>query len=55
MSANRLFTFVLLFVLLTSCKSQPAFVDNGNPGQIKVVVYDDDNQNSVMDTNESGT
>ena len=55
MFTYRLFTFVLFLAVFTGCSSQPAFVDNGNPGQIKVVVYYDENHNSVMDTNESGT
>ncbi len=51
---KQIFSFFLLLVLLPACSSQPAFVDNGNPGQIKVFVYYDDNQNGVMDTDEAG-
>jgi hypothetical protein len=55
MLAYRLLAFVLFLAVCTGCSSQPIFADNGNPGQIKVVVYYDENHNSVMDTNESGT
>jgi uncharacterized protein (DUF2141 family) len=51
---KHLFSFVLILVLLTGCSSQPAFVDIGSPGQIKVFVYYDDNQNGTMDTDETG-
>ena len=51
---KQIFSFFLLLVLLPACSSQPAFVDNGNPGQIKVFIYYDDNQNGVMDTDETG-
>jgi hypothetical protein len=51
---KQIFSFFLLLVLLPACSSQPAFVDNGNPGQIKVFVYYDDNQNRAMDTDETG-
>jgi uncharacterized protein (DUF2141 family) len=54
MVTNRLFTLILFLTVFTGCSSQPAFVDNGNPGQIKVLVYYDDNQNGAMDTNETG-
>ena len=56
MFTNHLFyalNFVFLFV--TACApAKPAFIDNGNPGQIKVVVFYDNNQNGVMDTSEGG-
>ena len=55
MSANRLLASLFFLALLTACNSQPTFVDNGNPGQIKVVVYYDDNQNSKLDAGETGT
>lgn len=51
---KQTFSFYLLFILLPACSSPPAFVDNGNPGQIKVFVYYDDNQNGAMDTDETG-
>jgi uncharacterized protein (DUF2141 family) len=46
--------FTVFFTLLAGCSSQPAFVDNGNPGQIKAVVFYDDNKNSTMDAGEIG-
>ena len=51
---KRFSFLVLLLTLLYGCASQPLYVDNGKPGQIKVVVFYDDNENGVMDTNESG-
>ena len=49
-----LLVFVLSFILLAACQSQPAFTDNGNPGQIKAVVFYDDNKNGTMDSGETG-
>jgi len=52
---KRLLVFVLTLVLLTACgKSEPLFTDNGNPGQIKAVVFYDDNQNGIMDGGDTG-
>jgi uncharacterized protein (DUF2141 family) len=52
---NRLLVFVLTLVLITACgQSEPPFIDNGKPGQIKVTVFYDDNSNGIMDTGESG-
>jgi uncharacterized protein (DUF2141 family) len=51
---KHLMVFIFFFVLLTGCQSQPAFTDNGNPGQIKAVVFYDDNRNGVMDGGETG-
>ena len=54
---KRLILFTLFFTLLIGCGSQPPqppFVDNGNPGQIKAIVFYDDNKNGVMDSNEIG-
>ena len=49
-----LLVLTLSFVLLAACGTEPAFVDNGNPGQIKAVVFYDDNKNSAMDGGETG-
>jgi uncharacterized protein (DUF2141 family) len=49
-----LLVFVLSIILLTGCQSQPAFTDNGNLGQIKAVVFYDDNKNGNMDSGETG-
>jgi len=52
---KRLWTFGLLIVLLTACgKSEPAYTDNGNPGQIKTIIFIDSNKNGVLDGNEKG-
>ena len=51
---RRLLMRGVLLVLLTACGNrEPAFTDNGNPGQIKVVVFYDDNKNGAMDTGET--
>jgi len=50
-----LLVFLFVLVLLTSCgKSEPPYLDNGNPGQIKAVFFYDDNKNGKMDEGESG-
>ncbi len=48
--------FVGLFLLLTACSSspEPTITDNGNPGQILLVVYLDENRNGVRDEGEAG-
>ncbi len=46
--------FLLSLALLAGCQSQPAFTDNGNPGQIRAVIFYDDNRNRVMDSGETG-
>jgi hypothetical protein len=51
---RSLLVSILLLVLLTSCKSQPPYTDNGNPGQIKAVVFYDDNKNGTFDGGEAG-
>ena len=52
---KRLLVFVLFLVLLSACgESEPQFTDNGNPGQIKAIVFYDDNRNGSMDSGETG-
>jgi hypothetical protein len=46
--------FALLSLLLGACKSRPPFTDNGNPGQIKVIAFYDDNQNGKLDSQKLG-
>jgi hypothetical protein len=43
---------VVLLVIVTSCSQKPEILDNGNPGQIKVITYLDENNNRVMDKGE---
>jgi hypothetical protein len=47
---------IKLFLLLVSgcAKATPAITDNGNPGQIKITVYYDENGNNLQDAGESG-
>jgi hypothetical protein len=43
-----------MLVMLTACgKSEPTYTDNGNPGQIKAVVFYDNNKNGTMDNDEA--
>jgi uncharacterized protein (DUF2141 family) len=52
---KHLTIFALLFVLLTACgESEPPFTDNGNPGQIRAIVFYDDDRNGKMDADETG-
>jgi hypothetical protein len=52
---KHLLVFVLFLVLLTACgESEPPFTDNGNPGQIRAIVFYDENQNGIMDGGETG-
>ena len=51
---KHLLIFAWLLALLTACNSEPPYTDNGNSGQIKTIVFYDDNGNGTMDTGESG-
>lgn len=46
--------FLVSLALLAGCQRQPTYTDNGNPGQIKALVFYDDNGNRVMDSGEEG-
>ena len=53
---KKLILLTILAVFLTGCGSaQPTITDNGKPGQIKVTVFQDDNNNGQMDANEKAT
>ena len=49
-----LLVFILSLAFLAGCQSQPDYTDNGNPGQIKAVIFYDDNRNGAMDDDETG-
>ena len=52
---KRLLVFGFFVALLAACsKNTAAYTDNGNPGQIKVSVFVDNNQNGVLDGDEKG-
>ena len=51
---KKLIIFIVFAILLVGCASKPEIVDNGQPGQIKVTVYLDENRNGKMDENETG-
>lgn len=48
------FLRMILFLVLAGCGTQPTYTDNGNPGQIEVTVFYDDNKNGKLDSGESG-
>ena len=43
---------LLLITLMAGCSSEPKFEDNGQPGTIRVVVFNDLNQNDFKDEGE---
>ena len=45
---------LLLMILIQSCSSPPEIFDNGNPGRIRVMVFNDQNRNRIMDEGETG-
>lgn len=51
---RRLSLLALLLALVTGCASQPPYIDNGHTGQIKAVIFYDDNKNGIMDGKEAG-
>jgi len=55
MMISSVLVVALLVVVLSACGgNQPAYTDNGNPGQIKVTVFYDDNKNGRQGGNETG-
>ena len=40
--------------LIVGCGTNQEIIDNGKPGQIKVIVFHDENRNGVMDQGELG-
>ena len=52
---KRLLILGLMLVLLSACgESAPPYTDNGNPGQIRVVFFYDENKNEKYDDGEPG-
>lgn len=49
---KKLLVFACSLFLLSSCSSQQDYIDNGNPGQIKAVVFYDDNHSGELDDDE---
>jgi uncharacterized protein (DUF2141 family) len=55
MKKSLLVVFIVctLFII-AGCTASQEYTDNGLPGQIKITVYYDENQNKVMDQGEPG-
>jgi uncharacterized protein (DUF2141 family) len=51
---KRLLVFIPALVMLSACSSRSTYTDSGNPGQIKAVIFYDDNKNGTMDDGETG-
>jgi uncharacterized protein (DUF2141 family) len=50
---KKLFLLIILSTIAAGCaKSTPAVTDNGNPGQIKISVFYDENGNNIQDAGE---
>lgn len=46
---------VLILALLAGCSNEPDFVDNGQPGTIRAVVFNDLNDNNFLDEGEAAS
>lgn len=46
-------TIILIF-LLAGCSSEPEIIDDGTPGRIRVIVFQDNNGNRTQDQGEPG-
>jgi hypothetical protein len=51
---KKIIALMVLALLISSCSAEPEIFDNGNPGQINVVVFLDENRNGVKDQGEPG-
>jgi uncharacterized protein (DUF2141 family) len=52
---KKFFFMAILSILIAACgNAQATITDNGKPGQIKVVVYQDTNGNGTQDSDEKG-
>ena len=51
---KKLFVVALFLSLLMGCTTKPEIIDNGQPGQIRVMVFLDENRNGKLDQGESG-
>jgi uncharacterized protein (DUF2141 family) len=54
MGMKKIFAVMVFVLLITACTPKPEIIDNGNPGQIKVSVFLDENRNGVKDPGEPG-
>jgi uncharacterized protein (DUF2141 family) len=51
---KKLFVIAVFVSLLIGCTTKPEIIDNGQPGQIRVMVFLDENRNGKLDQGESG-
>jgi len=52
---KKIILLTILSLLLAACGStQPSITDNGKPGQIKVIIFEDPNNSGTMDSGEKG-
>ena len=51
---KKIIALLFFALLIAACSAKPEIIDNGNPGQIKVFVFQDENRNGVKDQGEPG-
>ena len=51
---KKIIAFMFLALFVSACSAEPEIIDNGNPGQIKVSVFLDENRNGIKDQGEMG-
>ena len=51
---KKLIGVIFCGILMMGCSTQPEIVDNGQPGEVKVIVFLDENRNGAMDEGEPG-
>jgi uncharacterized protein (DUF2141 family) len=54
MDMKKILAVMAFALLITACSAKPEIMDNGNPGQIKVSVFLDENRNGIKDQGEPG-
>ena len=51
---KKLIAVIVFALLITGCSAEPEIIDNGKPGRMKIILFLDQNRNSVKDQDEPG-
>ena len=51
---KKLIAVVVFVLMIVGCAPKPEIIDNGQPGDVRVIVFFDDNRNGKLDQGEPG-